>query len=531
MKRCFSVSIFALSALFALITTLGKQGSSIYRLSVHLAFFFGIVAIYYAVLYFLEKQQLQIESLGPDRSARIFIQRPFLLVFCALLVCWLPYVILCFPGNITYDTGTSILSHLGMIDNPNNPAFLNYLYGWLYRAGVWLGALDVIVFLSCLIQLLLFALVLSRSIVLVYKSRAPQIVAVALFLLYAILPVFPVYAFTLGKDSSFALLTLVLGLLVYECCIEDGERWKNWHSLLLFATVLLLPLVRNYAIWIVLLSLFPLVKKKRMVRLPLIAAIATTALFRLMVPAPAGDIAEVLPLPIQQTGYVVREYDIPEDEMAAISAVLPLHVFNSYNPGNADPLKDNFLGNNDALARRNYYRVWFAQMLRYPAAYAKAFYLLTNGYYTPEVLRNDLKPHIFLGYSVNERVLSDTAISPNKNPGLSIVQQIDNAFSSMPIIGVFQRIGIYTWILIYTAFNGFRRKIGLPMLCLLPSFLVFLGCCLGPVNAYFRYALPLVVSAPVLCSLIFFTPKDAFLVKPAHAREGAFRVLESDRGK
>ena len=70
------------------------------------------------------------------------------LVFTMSLLCILPYIYLCLPGNIPYDTIPSIEYNLG-IDRSNtmNPYMMNVLYGFVARIGIRINSIDVSIFL------------------------------------------------------------------------------------------------------------------------------------------------------------------------------------------------------------------------------------------------------------------------------------------------------------------------------------------------------------------------------------------------
>ena len=61
-------------------------------------------------------------------------------IFGILLVCWMPWGVFCFPGNLPWDAGTSIAWFLNLDrSNVNNPWFQNLWMGLFFQAGNLLG--------------------------------------------------------------------------------------------------------------------------------------------------------------------------------------------------------------------------------------------------------------------------------------------------------------------------------------------------------------------------------------------------------
>lgn len=427
-----------------------------------------------------------------------------------LLAMWMPYIVLCFPGNIMGDTGDAILHGLGILPNDNNPFFLNWVYTLVYRFGAHFGNAHIGVAIFCLGQMAAYIALLAFSILLAEEAGAPRGIRFSLLLLYGLIPVFPASAFCMSKDSVFTLFLFGFCILLY---IQRRFEWFYTRSvwmLLLLVVSALLPLMRNGAVYLtVLCQLTAMLNcKKRKGRRLLLGAVALSLLAGIVLPnvasIPKPAKGESLSLPLQQTAYYMNHYDATEEEKETLRQVIDLKAFEQYDTGIADPVKNQFRYDADMKDVFRYFTVWWKQLLKHPDAYVKAFYLHTNGYYTPSVLRDDLKPHVYLGYYVRNNVFGATKLEPNQNPGIELVREIDEAVSNLPVLGLFQRIGIYTWLLVaaiaYAFYSGNKES----LLDYLPLVLVFIACCMSPVNAYVRYAFPLMLIGPVLCAMNLF---------------------------
>lgn len=453
---------------------------------------------------------LQRWSTTESPGATVLTAKRFAATAAWLLAMWLPYIILCFPGNIMGDTGDAILHGLGILSNDNNPFFLNWVYTLFYRFGAHFGNVHIGVALYCLGQAGAYIALLAFSILLAEEAGAPKGICFFLLLLYGLIPVFPASAFCMSKDSIFTLFLFGFCILLY---IQRHFEWFDTRpvcKVLLLLVSALLPLMRNGAVYLTALCLLAamLYCKKRKGRRLLLGAVALSLLAGIVLPnvanIPQPSKGEALSLPLQQTAYYMNHYDATEEEKETLRQVIDLKAFEQYDTGIADPVKNQFRYDADMKDVFRYFTVWWKQLLKHPDAYVKAFYLHTNGYYTPSVLRDDLKPHVYLGYYVRNNVFGATKLEPNQNPGIGLVQEIDEAVSDLPVLGLFQRIGIYTWLLAaaiaYAFYSGNKES----LLDYLPLVLVFIACCMSPVNAYVRYAFPLMLIGPVLCAMNLF---------------------------
>lgn len=457
------------------------------------------------------------------RSARSVFLRSFLFLF----VCWLPYYLFSFPGNIAYDSATAILTHLGISENINNPPFLNLLYGMVYRLSVLLGSFRVSTAIFCTIQMLLYLCVYSYAMVLISQSRAPIWLQFSILLLYGLIPIFPMYALCMGKDSSLALPLLVFCLGVYEQIHHDDFYSSKFRTGIFFFSCVLIPLMRNGATYLVAVPLTILLaysylppprnnSKRVFLFCTLVASVLIGVFLPRMIAPRSPDISESLSIPLQQTAYCLRYYPLTEQEQEIISRVIPLDAFQEYNCLISDPIKGHFL--NDASKRDilNYLMVWLRQFFEHPIAYCKAFYLHTDGYYIPGVLHSDIKPHILCGLNGSDAFLQLVSW-PKENPGLRFISRFDQLLSDTFGLRLLQSSGFYTWILLFSIADRLRKPpqkhAYLDLLSLTPAVLVLIGCCFSPVNGYIRYAYPAIICIPILCLLTLFPQKSARLDK------------------
>lgn len=433
----------------------------------------------------------------------------------ALLVLWMPWFVLCFPGNVAWDTGSSIIYSLG-IDrtNVNNPFFQNILFGMVYRVGAALGDVDIGIFIYAMVQSCLFALCIALAMVQLEKWGTPFPWILGLLFLYGLCPCFPIYAFSVGKDSNFAIAVFCFSLLVLKL-LTEGEAFLRCRKkmLCLLLSGVLMGLLRNHgvAIAVVCILISGCVFLKDSHRVPasligvLAGVLAVTGILPLALQIPEGTVNESLSIPLQQTAYYVNHYgdEVTEEEREVIDAVIPYEILSAYNPSLADPVKNEFRSDASDEQIAAYFRVWFRQLRKHPMAYVKALYYQTYGYYSPDAI-SSVKPQRQWGFNVDKKLYELTELEEPEDSRISTAKKIDEFVTDLPVIGLFQKVGIYTWALIAMAAYLISRKKYRVLVSLLPGAVVLTGCCLSPVNGYFRYAFSMIAVIPVLVPAVLY---------------------------
>lgn len=423
--------------------------------------------------------------------------------FIILLLFWLPYYLMCFPGNLFFDTGTSILYNLGLDrSNVNNPFFQNFLMGTVYRLGKLLGDPKIGIGIYVYIQFFLYLVLLSYALFKNVKNRR----YIMITLVYALVPAFPLYAVSMGKDTNFALCILLFSCLTLEL-IEDKEAFfqHKTKAIMLAVSIVLMGLFRNYAVYVpaislLLYSLFS--DKDRVLRVYSIVvcviAVFISSLLPRMMGVPKPLLTESLSLPLQQIGYYYSQYkdELSDEETEELLSVFSTEILEGYNPSISDPIKSRLRLSNQQL--HTIVSIWIRQFSRHPISYLKAAYYQTYAYYSPLAERGDIKNHAWIGFAVAEKVFEKTDLTPNTNEFLKLVREIENASLTIPILSMFTKIGIYTWMLIISIVRLFQKHQKKILLSFSPVIMVLIGCLLSPVNGYYRYAFPMILSVPIL---------------------------------
>ncbi len=430
-------------------------------------------------------------------------------VFAVLLILWVPWGILCFPGNLPWDAGLSIAWHLGIDrSNVNNPWFQNLFMGVFYRAGEFIGVPALGTYLYCWLQMLLEIWLLSRVISYLAEKTAAGKRAYLLIALFA-LPVFPIYAFMMGKDSSYALALLAMIFLLIRAAAERKSFWAQPRNRIWLAVLpAVLGILRNMGGTIPVLVFGVLIVRARGRKgvLPAAGSALLLAVLTVIVPQlagiPKGEIREQMSMPLQTVGYYVQKHpdEVTDGEKEIISRVVDYDILReNYTPEIVDPVKSRSDFTPETQAE--FLRMWLGMLRKHPGSILEGWRRCTDIYFSFFDM-SAVKSHYFIGVCYDP-VLQERLGILNWDEGNYLAKGAYHVSMMIPVIRTLQLTGLYSWLtLILTVCTLAFRRIRRFLPCCLLLMMVLTACVLSPVNGYFRYAYPMVLSCPAVLTAI-----------------------------
>ena len=369
-----------------------------------------------------------------------------------LLLCWIPWGILCFPGNLPWDAGTGIAWFLGLDrSNVNNPYFQNILFGSFYPLGQGLGLPAFGICLYCWLQMILEAVLLGHVIAYLADRWAGKY-AYILVIFYGLLPVFPIYAFMMGKDSNLALAML---WMVYLLLRSSGEReafWSRKRNVVCIAVLpVILSLLRNFAGWVPLIISAVLLLKWRGKAGILPAALSAAALIMvsLVIPRlagiPAAEIKEEMSIPLQAAAYYVQEHpeEVTAEEQETIESVVDWATFTeAYNPDIADRIKDPSRFTPET--RGKFLGMLWGMFRKHPGTVLEGWRRSVWIYFSLSA-QSPIKSHVFIGAGGINTELQQPLGLTMRPAGNYTAGQIWNRAVNLPVIRQLLCIGLYSW--------------------------------------------------------------------------------------
>lgn len=463
-------------------------------------------------------------------------RRQFFLTAGLVLLCWLPYYLLFYPGMGNPDTGMQIAWALHyptdwlqysavrgaeIFATNHHPYFLTVLFGLFAKLGLALGDIRHGVALYCFLQLALTAAVMTGVWFYLRRIGLRRAVVKAGVIFTALFPLYPLYAICMLKDPAFSLACLVLTVLLFELVRTGGGALEQKRfCAALFFTALLVMLTKNQGVYLaaaaaVLALLFCRNRVRTAVSLVLPVLLFQFVWLQVLLPAwhvAPGGRQEAIGWMFQQTARYVTTFpqEVTEEEQAAIDGVLDYSALPEvYNPTIADPVKFTFRQDCTDEALSAYYRVWLQMFRRHPGIYVEA--LLHNVYGSFYVEHGSSLT--YTGFD-NREIASYPELCIYPTPRVERMQAlmpgIMEFFQRLPGVGLLFSVGFYPWLVLLVFLDAMRKR---QFSLLLPQSLSILSVgvlLLSPANGSFRYAMPFLYMLPFLLSLCLLNqPVDA----------------------
>lgn len=492
----------------------------------------GYSIMFYSAIFFLqrwlyEKMRLQKTEEKIDKQAHYKMK-----VGLFLFICWLPYLIVLYPGTALFDAGTMLEQYFGYAPLTNHHPYFQILFlGFFVKVGCYLGSAAVGMFLYILLQECAFIAVLAYMMELFCKLKIRKKIRCILLLLYAFLPVFPVYALSAGKNINFAIVVLLLIIFMFELLEFEYEFIHNRKKVIMLPILLLLIcLFRNEGLALV-IGCFPcflvIGRKHWKMFFGIFAGVFLfiALWFKIILPTAGvanGSIAESLSVPFMQTARTVAYYgtEMTEEEIEAIDCVLEFDTLpERYLPEFSDRVKEKY--NNDATEEeiRAYLKVYWKQLIEHPVTYIDAFLNKCYGYVYPDD-KGKTKAWFVVGadiYTLNEDGFNLKSRFPD---AVKMLDDFLEAFRNIPMLGYTTSIGFYVWCMFLAMFFWFKSRKKKRLLLYVPELIVLLVCVASPVNAYFRYGLPIVFAVPFFVAITVYiigTEREQFCMRQKRA--------------
>lgn len=457
-----------------------------------------------------------------------------------LLLCWLPWLIVCAPGSLSGDLFSQVPQWLGAEPmTAHHPPLSSAIYGALFAMGSAIGGSNGALLAIMAAQALAMACALAYALRTVSRLGCPRALSIALTVFCAVLPVFPTYAQWLVKDtlSSSALCVFMTLLLRQSFGLGEAGRPRRW--VVLAAAGLLSCLLRNNNVFVVLAALGAFVLavprgsggaeaavRRAALSVAAVVLVANLLVTNLLYPAlgiAKGSVKEVLSLPFQQVARCVRDNmeDVSPEQREVIEKTLGNSlegIAASYDESISDPVKDSFqsTGNDDLM---RFMGVWLELGLSHPADYLVAAIQGSNGYWYPFGVRaqesNFYSSQAPVSPVTGEEPLWETLGMEPATAAFpetaSTVARVGWGLSQLPLISLLYHPATYLWIEAVLAFHVLfsvkkRSCLGMrPMAAglLAATVILTLTCCASPVNALVRYALSLWFFLPLAAALPF----------------------------
>jgi len=556
-KRSFSLTAFIIALLFGLFMVIGGSYYALdnwdflfankYQFALSLFVLAGYVSFFYAGLLMLfsfvdSGKLLEVSSLTETKFQKFFRDRTLLFAWAVIFVCWIPVLVVYYPGSVPHDGFAQLNMYFGINTFTNHhPAFMTWLMGWFMQFGRFLGSDNLGIFSYVLAQSVFCAFAFALSIKYLGKLKVPMWLQITALVYFALFPVWPAYAQVEIKDTLFTGF-FVLYTLQILVALKDSHDFfsKPGNVILLGISSLLLCMMRNNGLFIAVpvgtLLVFSIRRRPRVWAACSLAGALVLFWVYSSVLLPAlgvknGSIREALSIPFQQTARYLVEYgdDVTEAERAAIDAVLPYdQIAGNYDPQLSDPVKRLFRQHSTKGELATYFRTWFSMFFKHPDAYIQATLNNCYGYFYPDepIEKMGTFQYYIKGAPVDTGYFS-FGYAEGSSAARNAVKDYSYFFRQVPAVSLLYSPAAYTWILIVLCGLLLRKKRFRALVGLVPALLTVLICCASPVNGLVRYMLPVMATMPLLIgwTLSMLRPAEEAAGLPADPRTKNIREM------
>lgn len=429
-------------------------------------------------------------------------------LFFLFILCWLPYLVIFYPGSVPYDGYLQLNMFYGIDPATNHhPWFSTLVMGSLHRIGGHVSD-NFGVFVVILAQSFFCAFVFSRICKKIISYQISKRVKICSVLFYAIVPTWGAYAQALIKDTVYYGL---FGLfMIYYIEMIETKKFSDKRHLLLFLMVsCAAELYRNEAVYILIPSIMSLMiimakKEYKKIILSLTVVLLVHIGFKQVIfpifDVREGSVKEMLSVPFQQTArYVIKhEEELTDDEIETIDQVLSYQTIKEkYDPNISDPVKNTYRNPHREILIK-YFRLWIKQFTKDPNCYIEAALNHCFGYYYPEFMSKKVGNMQF--YIKGEPLATgDLDIFYVHSEELrNNINKLSHLWLKLPVLSLLMYPATYTWILLFLTTLMIRKNKWRDLTACVPVFLTIAICTISPVNGYMRYMLPVMAATPLL---------------------------------
>lgn len=431
--------------------------------------------------------------------------------FAALLVCYVPMLLITFPGSFAYDVPFQLKQVFTGAYSTHHPLLHTLLLGGCIAAGRAVGSVNAGAALYTVLQMALLALLFTMACASISRSCSAR-AAKGCALFFGLYPLHMMMAVNATKDVLFSGCFALTAALLLEAV--QAERVNSKLAAGIVTAGMFATLLRNNAVYAAaVFCILALIMKKGkrvlagLMALSILLGAGVNGVLKQATHAVDGDAAEMLSLPIQQMARA-RNFDaqkLTEAEKTAIDEIMPEESWQLYDPTISDPVKFEFDTAQFFSDAPKYLKTYLSIGAKCPQTYWDALMKQTYSFFYPYSRYGVSGYYLQMGVSGLyyddwcdfERITS-ASLMPR------VLQSLEWRFGAqgamqIPVVGWLFNMGLIVWCMFFfvlrEAYHGRWGRFG----CMLLPVLLWGTFLLGPVMAG-RYIYPFVCCLPILAA-------------------------------
>ena len=342
------------------------------------------------------------KKLDLKSRAHVSKKKLWLKVTVGLLICWIPYLLIYYPGYVFGDSMNSIYQAEHLIQwNNHHPIVYTAFIKICLEAGKKIGDITFGCAIYTVLQMLYLAVCFGYLINWMYEKGIPKIWRCVSFALFGIVPFYAEMSIAMWKDPIFSASLAVWTVMLIDFIRNKDEEKQTplfWLKHVFFMCVICF--FRNNGMYILaateVILLLVLLKKRK---LPICKAlkkmfvsIAAIILCVFVITGPIysrlglqGESVESYGIFLNQMArVVVTDGNMNEEETAFMDQLLPIEKYKEvYHPCQIDSLKWDPDFDNEFLEQHKseFIHAWLSMMKKNFKCYVESWGFMTYGYW------------------------------------------------------------------------------------------------------------------------------------------------------
>ena len=442
----------------------------------------------------------------------------FILRSLILIVLWIPYLLILYPGVTSWDTNQSLLQGYGITPYRNlHPVIHTFIISNINKfAHNLTGSYQSGIALNALIQIIVTSMMFSFIVGYMKNLNICKKIRIIGFIFIGLYPVIGHFSVIVWKDIVFNLLIVLSSLVIIEILKE--KNIKNLKLNILWIILLyFMMLYKNNGIYIEVLSSIVILtylifnNRKNIIRvaiiliLPVILYLTTTNVIfkqlKILGPTPG----EAMGIPIQglARNIKINGEDFTPEEKEQIGYFFDFEkVKELYNPRLSDNMKNMIAYKlEDKSNIIKIAKLYIRMLRRYPLDTIQAFFSNTEGYYYINTDMHGVTTNVY-----NSPLESDRIAVLERKPKIIKIDNINEIMQNIytgktPILSIFINIPFLVWSYIIMIGYLIYRKRYLDIIPFIPLAVLVLTAIASPVSGEQRYILAILYGYPLFLGI------------------------------
>ena len=330
---------------------------NIFRIFFTFKNFIYIVGIFNLLYIVLTNVMPKLYSYSIKKGKSIFKSKKFMFITCFLIImlCWMPYFLSFYPGNLSPDSISELTTVINNFANASDHHPIIHILFIAIPYKIVFGItnnMTISVAAVTLTQMFIMSLIFSSLIVFLHNRKVNDKILFVILVYYAILPMHGYYSVVMWKDVIFSGLLLLLTMELVKIIEKQKNNKLNFKQLISFIIVsIFCVFFRNNAIYMYfLLAIATFIFFRKYYKIFISAFVIVFGVYYIIkgpvfeaLNITKSSSSEYIGMPLQQIGRMAyKDVKFTKKEKETLNKLMPLkEMKKAYNPIISDGIKFN----------------------------------------------------------------------------------------------------------------------------------------------------------------------------------------------